>query len=135
MEGQAKMTSVATERECIVCGGPLTPDGKCKSPQETLCTMTDEGPVASAACRHDPAQFVTAAEGTSYCPACEAAARSVARKLHHVKGERRVAVQEVHDAAGKVLGAMNHAEAYMAFSELARAVNELDAVIERTVKR
>jgi hypothetical protein len=29
-------------------------------------TPTDKG-----ACTHDPAQFITADEGTSYCPACE----------------------------------------------------------------
>lgn len=32
-----------------------------------------------AACGHDPAQFVTADEGTSYCPACEAEARDAAQ--------------------------------------------------------
>lgn len=31
-------------RECVVCGQPLDADGRCPRPQETLCTMTDEGP-------------------------------------------------------------------------------------------
>jgi hypothetical protein len=34
---------VERRRECIVCGQPLAPDGRCSNPQETLCTMTDEG--------------------------------------------------------------------------------------------
>lgn len=41
-------------RECVVCGQPLTPDGKCPRPQETACTMTDEGPEWTAqVCEHD----------------------------------------------------------------------------------
>src|SRR5512146_680606 len=36
-------------RECVVCGQPLTPEGKCPRPQETLCTVTDEGPERHAA--------------------------------------------------------------------------------------
>ena len=32
--------------------------------------------MSDAACGHDPAQFVTSDEGTSYCPACEDEARA-----------------------------------------------------------
>ena len=38
----------------------------------------------AAACPHDPAQFVTTDEGTSYCPACETEARSAASEFDSV---------------------------------------------------
>jgi hypothetical protein len=51
----------------------------------------------------------------------------------YVKGERRKRVEAVRAAADKVLAAQDYAQAYMAFAELARAVNGLDEHIEATV--
>ena len=47
-----------------------------------LVTRPSSGPQRTAACGHDPAQFVTADEGTSYCPACEDEARCVCGEIN-----------------------------------------------------
>lgn len=47
--------------------------------------MTDTNPTH---CGHDPAQFVTADEGTSYCPACENKAAGSALGVAHTDQEK-----------------------------------------------
>lgn len=56
------------------------------------------------ACVHDPAQFVTADEGTSYCPACEADVGTAAT------GVRTISSTSVEQDAKRIDGALTGPE-------------------------
>ncbi|HET6916938.1 MAG TPA: hypothetical protein VFH56_12680 [Acidimicrobiales bacterium] len=84
--------------------------------------MGADGQERVAACGHDPAQFVTADEGTSYCPACEDEARSAASVIEQLRHDTEV---ELGEREGDCL--MPRDAYYEAVANLIQAVESIDA--------
>ena len=77
----------------------------------------------SAACAHDPAQFVTASEGTGYCPACEAAASEPVREAETLRAyfecANGVTEKQALAALDALMALADQAETYRAALEIA----------------